>query len=94
LEFDFPPTDIVIFSKTDNTNWLPMIHKDLSKEFANFDLNKLGRINYFIKSFLIETNSTNPMKHLKFRFINRLESEFNILLSRVIKILDFVFKNI
>ncbi len=83
MEFDFPPTDIVIFSKTDNTNWLPMIHKDLSNEFRNFVPKKSGRSNYLIKSFVIETNSTNPMKHLKFRFINRLENEFNILLSRV-----------
>ena len=82
IEFDFPPTDIVIFSKTDNTNWLPIISKDLSNEFKNFIPNK-SKINYMIKSFNIENNSTDAIKHLKFRFINRLENDFNILLSRV-----------
>lgn len=82
LEFDFPPTNIIVFSRTEKTNWEPFIHIDYSSEFKDFKPQK-NKLNYLIKTLTIENKAIYPMKHLKFRFINHYREGFNILLSKV-----------
>lgn len=82
MEFDFPPTEIIIYSKTSTTNWLPIIYHNLIKEFKGF-VPKKHKKNFLIKCFELQNNFTEPMKHLKFRFFNKQNYDINVLFSRV-----------